>query len=264
MNAVAAVLELLLPTTCAGCGRHDGAETRTRGLCRDCVATLRWATPLAWSLWSPSQAADGGVLRAFAAGTYDGVLRAALLSYKEQGRLCLRRELGGCLAVSVLAAARVTADPDLLLVPVPSAIATQRARGHDPVGGMARIVAQQLRAVGLRTRVCAALRQARAVADQSGLDVTERHANLTGALAVANAAKVCGRRVVVVDDIVTTGATALEAARALTAAGAVVSAVACVAATPRRYPASTKQRPTGTAAGSRPLPDGLRRAAGSG
>jgi predicted amidophosphoribosyltransferase len=238
MNAVAAVLELLLPTTCAGCDRRDGAETRTRGLCPDCVATLRRATPLEWSLRSTHLRGEVGVLRAFASGAYDGVLRAALLGYKEQGRLCLRRELGGCLAVSVLAAARVSADPDLLLVPVPSAVATQRTRGHDPVGGMARIAVQQVRSVGLLTRVSAVLRQARAVADQSGLDVTDRHANLSGALAVTNPANVCRRRVVIVDDIVTTGATALEAARALTAAGAVVSAVACVAATPRRYPAA--------------------------
>jgi predicted amidophosphoribosyltransferase len=103
---------------------------------------------------------------------------------------------------------------------------------------MARVAVQQVRSVGLLTRVSAVLRQARAVADQSGLDVTDRHANLTGALAVTNPANVCGRRVVIVDDIVTTGATALEAARALTAAGPVVSAVACVAATPRRYPAA--------------------------
>ena len=113
MNAVAAVLELLLPTTCAGCDRRDGAETRTRGLCPDCVATLRRATPLEWSLRSTHLRGEVGVLRAFASGAYDGVLRAALLGYKEQGRLCLRRELGGCLAVSVLAAARVSADPDL-------------------------------------------------------------------------------------------------------------------------------------------------------
>jgi predicted amidophosphoribosyltransferase len=145
----------------------------------------------------------------------------------------------------VLAAARFTAPmaaaSSLLLVPVPSAASTQRERGHDPVGGMARMVVRQLRPAGLHLGVAAVLRQRRAVADQAGLDVVARRANLIGALTVANPAKVRGRRVVIVDDIVTTGATALEAARALTVAGALVDAIACVAATPRRYPAATNR-----------------------
>jgi predicted amidophosphoribosyltransferase len=148
------------------------------------------------------------------------------------------------------------AEAGLLLVPVPSAAAAQRERGHDPVGGMAREVVRRLRGAGQQIGVAAALRQARAVADQSGLDATARHANLAGAMTVVNPTSIRGRRVVIVDDIVTTGATAIEAARALTAAGAFVSAVACVAATPRRYPA--RASPSGLP------PDGLRdmRAAG--
>jgi len=242
MNSFAAVLDMVLPSHCAGCDRSDDAQPRVRGLCADCVTTVRQEAPLEWNL--------SREVRAFAAATYDGVVRAILLNYKEHGRLCLRRELGGCLAVSVLAAARSNTGHDLLLVPAPSAVAAQRERGHDPVGTLARTVVSQLRAVGLQIGVVAALRQERAVADQSGLDVVARQANLAGALAVTNAAKVRGRRVVIVDDIVTTGATALEAARALTAAGAVVEAVACVAATPRRFP-------VGTAAGPRPPPDRL-------
>jgi predicted amidophosphoribosyltransferase len=279
MSLVANVLELLLSTRCAGCDLTDDADLRIRGLCPACVATVRGATPLDWFLASAVSAESfesfesfglarsaasvlsppSGVttLRAFAAATYDGVVRTALLNYKEHGRRCLQRELGGCLAVSVLAATRVSpADflptacrpsAGLLLVPVPSAAAAQRERGHDPVGGIARDVVRRLSAAGLPIAIAAVLRQARTVADQSGLDALARHANLTGALTVANPARVRGRRVVVVDDIVTTGATAIEAARALTAAGAVVAAVACVAATPRRYPAraSPSERPFG-------------------
>ncbi|HEY0869934.1 MAG TPA: phosphoribosyltransferase family protein [Acidothermaceae bacterium] len=235
MNSFAAVLDLVLPSNCAGCDRSDDALPRLRGLCVDCVATVRQAAPLEWALSSK--------VRAFAGAAYDGVIRSILLNYKEHGRLCLRRELGGCLTVSVLAAARFSAGRDLLLVPAPSAAAAQRERGHDPVGAMARTVVGQLRAIGIQIGMAAALRQERAVADQSGLDVVARQENLAGALVVTNTAQVRGRRVVVVDDIVTTGATALEAARALTAAGAVVEAVACVAATPRRFPIGSGAAP---------------------
>lgn len=235
MKAVASVLELLLPSRCAGCGRLDDAESRLRGLCPLCVSAVRQSVPMSWEIQVPATRA---VVPAFAAGAYDGVLRAALLDYKERGRLCLRRELAGTLAVSVFGAVG-TDDSSFLLVPVPSAIATRRARGHDPVGAMAATAAGYLRATGRQVEVRAVLRQGRAVADQSGLDVDARHANLGGALAVRRPALVRGRRVVIVDDIVTTGATAAEATRALSDAGAMVTGIACVAATVRRHPVAS-------------------------
>ena len=201
VKAVAAVLELLLPSRCAGCGRLDAAEFRVRGLCPTCVFTVRESVPITWEIVVPG---SGGVVPVFAAGAYDGVIRAALLDYKERGRLCLRRELGGSLAVSVFGAMGGV-DSSLLLVPVPSATATRRARGHDPVGAMAATAAGYLRATGLAVEVRAVLRQGRTVDDQSGLDVDARRANLSGALAVRRPALVRGRRVVIVDDIVTTG-----------------------------------------------------------
>ncbi len=249
MKVVGSVLELLLPSRCAGCGRSDGAEFRLRGLCQPCVAAVRQSVPMSRELAVPGTSNRiPGVVPAFAAGAYDGVIRAALLAYKEGGRLCLRRELGGCLAVSVFAAVG-SDDSPFLLVPVPSATATRRARGHDPVGAMAATAANYLRAVGLEVAVRAELRQRRAVADQSGLDVDARRANLGGALAVRRPALVRGRRVVIVDDIVTTGATAAEAARALTHAGALVIGVACVAATIRRHPAASGNLSGAAAAG---------------
>jgi predicted amidophosphoribosyltransferase len=245
VKAVAAVLELLLPSRCAGCARLDEAELRLRGLCPTCVFEVRQAVPITWEIAVPGA---GGVVPVFAAGAYDGVIRAALLDYKERGRLCLRRELGGSLAVSVFG----VMGPDhsmLLLAPVPSAIATRRARGHDPVGAMATTAAGYLRATGLEVEVQAALRQRRTVDDQSGLGVDARHANISGALAVRRPALVRGRRVVIVDDIVTTGATAAEAARALSHAGAVVIGIACVAATIRRHPAAATDLCGGAIAG---------------
>jgi predicted amidophosphoribosyltransferase len=235
VKAVASVLELLLPSRCGGCGRLDEPELRLRGLCPPCVSAIRQSTPASWDIVIPGTRA---AVPAFAAGAYDGVIRAALLDYKERGRLCLCRELGGSLAVSVFGV--VGRDrSSFVLVPVPSAIATRRARGHDPVGAMAATAAGYLRATGLQVEVRAVLRQRRTVSDQSGLDVDARQANLSGALAVRRPALVQGRRVVIVDDIVTTGATAAEAARALSHAGAVVIGIACVAGTVRRHPSAS-------------------------
>jgi predicted amidophosphoribosyltransferase len=75
------------------------------------------------------------------------------------------------------------------------------------------------------------LAPARAVADQAGLTTRERAANLAGAL---RATGVAGLPVVVVDDVMTTGATLVEAARALAAGGHPVAGAAVVAATRRR------------------------------
>ena len=259
-SGLAAGLDLLLPSRCAGCAGGNGgnggnqAEHRVRGLCARCRDEIRRASPLAWQL----QAAGGvPTLPGFASSAYDGAIRSALLEYKEHGRLCLRFELADSLLVGVLAAAIATgvlsaavttggrtplSQRSLLLVPVPSAVATRRARGHDPVGALATLAARQLRALRVDARAVPALRQGRSVDDQAGLDVLGRWANVAGALAVSRPARVRGRDVIVVDDIVTTGATALEAARALSSAGASVLAVACVAATPRRFRAATPRR----------------------
>jgi hypothetical protein len=100
---------------------------------------------------------------------------------------------------------------------------------------------RQLRSGGLDVEVRRLLRLRAGVADQSGLDAAERAANLAGSMRV-RAGPVRGLlarrgpvRVVVCDDVLTTGSTAREAQRALETAGLDVVRVATVAATPRRF-----------------------------
>src|SRR5690606_19239855 len=89
---------------------------------------------------------------------------------------------------------------------------------------------------GHAARLTPALRLRRAVADQSELDARSRWANLAGAFEVPERRRrvLAERQIVIVDDVLTTGATVADAARAATEAGAVVRAVAVVAATVRQ------------------------------
>ena len=109
----------------------------------------------------------------------------------------------------------------VLLVPVPSSRRAVRARGHDPARRIALAAAGELRRTGTPARVLAVLRQRRAVADQSGLNSRQRLDNLAGALEVAAGGErllAGGGRIVLVDDLMTTGASLTEAARAVRAA----------------------------------------------
>ena len=205
-----ALLDLVLPRDCAAC-RSPG-----RTLCATCLASLD-AAPFAHA---PTPA-PLGMPPVTAAAAYDGVVRELLLAHKERGRTTLVRPLGGMLARAVAAY-----GPGVVLVPVPSARAAVRVRGHDHARRLAAAAGRRG-----RLRSAALLTGARVVADQSGLDAVGRAANLTGALVARR--PLPGLAVVVVDDVVTTGATLTQAARALRAAGADVRGAAVVAATLR-------------------------------
>lgn len=234
---LAALVDLVLPSFCAGCdGGSAGAAGRSP-LCPGCLAAL--GRPA--RRFSPDPCPPG-LPPVWAVAVYAGPVRSALLAHKEEGRLALAGPLGA--AVARAASAGCPAGP-LLLVPVPSAPSAVRRRGHDPTRRLAVSAAARLRAQGLEAGQLPALRQARAVADQAGLGTAARRSNLAGALNVPDRlhAQVRRRPVVLVDDVMTTGATLREAARALRAAGATVTAAAVVAATERRVPSTDIRLP---------------------
>ncbi|MFJ6939529.1 ComF family protein [Streptomyces sp. NPDC101132] len=200
---------LVLPVDCGGCG-----AARTP-LCEACRRALRGARA---RRVRPSPE-PYGLPPVYAAAPYRDAVRAVLLAHKERGALGLAEVLGGALAGAVRAAAPGAGGGPLVLVPVPSARRAVRARGHDPARGIALAAARELRRGGRPARVAAVLGQRRAVADQAGLGARERRANLSGALEVRRGGVrlLAGGQVVLVDDLVTTGASLAEAARAVRA-----------------------------------------------
>lgn len=225
-----AFTDLVLGGRCVGCERPG------RVLCPACRAGLPDEARVAWPRPTPP-----GLAVPWAAAEYDGVPRAMVLAHKERAVLGLRRPLGGLLATAVVAAAAGagtgSAEP-VALVPVPSRPGSDRARGHRPLLDVVRAATRVLRSAGVDAGVAGLLVSRGAVADQAGLGAEERAANLAGSLwcPAARVARLAGRslRVVVCDDVLTTGATAREAQRALEASGIRVHAVAVVAATRRR------------------------------
>lgn len=232
----AAAAELALGSVCAGCEQRPGL------LCPDCRDVLCGPARRASLPSEASEALDAGMPAVVAVADYEGAARAAVLAHKEHGRLGLARPLGDALAISAAAVLEDgcprCGERALCLVPVPSARRTVRSRGHDPLVRAARRAAAVLRRVGHDCAVVPALRQVRAVADQAGLGAAARRANLASALGVRSAGRrlLDGRCILMVDDVVTTGATLREAARALRSEGHAPCGAAVVAATPRRVP----------------------------
>jgi predicted amidophosphoribosyltransferase len=210
---VDALLDLVLPRRCVGCGR-PGAP-----LCHGCVPR------------EPTLRISFDQLTVVAAAAYADALRKALISYKERGRRDLAGALGELLGRAARTALSGRAPPGrVVLVAVPSSRSAAASRGGDHVGRLAHRAAA---VAGVRV-AADVLGLTRAVRDSAGLGVAARASNLHGAF-VARPAP-AGVAALIVDDIVTTGATLREARRALSCSGWPVVGAAVVAATPRQLP----------------------------
>jgi predicted amidophosphoribosyltransferase len=193
-----AVVDFLFPAVCASCDAYGS------GLCAACFHPVG---PLPFAL---------GALPCVALGTYDGALRAAVLALKS-GRRDVAQALGTLLVPLVRAAPAVDA-----LVPVPTGAARRRARGFDQGALLAGIAGRES---GIA--VVTALRKARGRA-QHGRSRAER-LTAAGCFACAPASLSPGARVLLVDDVATTGASLRDCAGALAAAGIRVAGAVVVA-----------------------------------
>lgn len=254
--------DLVLPRECGGCLRA-GADWCPR--CARALRRLAFVPPGAGSAdaptadpartpgrgggtapggggpWVVPHPAPEGMPPVYAWGIYADPLRAAVSAWKDAGRRDLVPVLLPLLREALDGALSGAEWPEgvALVVPAPSSRRSVRQRGDTPMVGLCEAAVTALggpRRPGRPVlRVAPALRHVRRVEDQSGLGTAERRGNLARALEVDPrwGEVVRGRRCVLVDDVVTTGATLAEAARALRSAGALGVVGAAMAATQR-------------------------------
>ena len=244
-RAACALLDVLFPRRCAGCGEvipePDGSQ-----VCRRCERNLprikgdacgRCGLPLGpfasdhdgkWCAGCENLP-FAGFRCAVAFGTYDGVLRRAIRQFKYRRRPHLVRELGRLVASR---ARDEFGDPEdarpEIVIPVPLHRNRRKSRGFDQAELLARPVAGELGAplgLGVMARVV----DTPTLTKQSR---EERAETVKGAFEVRRPGEVEGKRVLLVDDVMTTGATCSECARVLKKAGAKVILVCVLARTP--------------------------------
>lgn len=201
-------LAVILPVTCVGCGRRD------RAVCAGCRGAL---SPAARLVERPRLGA------AWAALEYSGAVATAIGAFKDGGRTDAAATLARALGAAIEAALAGWPSGSVEVCTVPSTPAAMRSRGYAPVE---LLLARR----GIRSSRVLAL--ARARSDQAGLDADARRANAEGGLRARR--PLSGRRYLLVDDVLTTGSTLVEARRALAAAGGSVAAIAVLAETPLR------------------------------
>jgi ComF family protein len=169
--------------------------------------------------------------RAAAYGLYQGRMKDAIHAFKYDRLHPAARGLGRMLASAILQLAH-EAPAEMLVVPVPLHRAKHAQRGFNQARALAkealRFLAKSHPAWRL-TLASSALMRLRATESQAGLTPRQRRLNLRGAFSVTDPAAVDGKHILLIDDIMTTGATARAAAQALTRAGAASVWVATLA-----------------------------------
>jgi predicted amidophosphoribosyltransferase len=186
-------------------------------LARQCLGCDRTGSPLCWECWNlvtgSARKLDHDSLHLTVGTDYAGIGRALVLAHKRSLQRALARPLGQLLASAIRELDGI--GPRLTLIPMPPHRAALRARGQDTVAAITHQAQAELRRRGWIISTASALRFAQDVDSLAGMNRRERMAHMAGALTAQSGR---GVECVVVDDVVTTGATMRAAATALLAA----------------------------------------------
>ena len=212
MQAWRELFNLLVPSTCISCKKVGWS------LCQDCQQLLELSI-------RPVHREN---LHGFCLTSYSPAVASQIAEFKEQGVT----ELAALWFQNIDTSALCEEFHFNYLVPLPSSSASTRERGFSPADEVAKALRLRMQMQNSRVANVSVLRvltRDTDVVDQASLPVGQRWLNLAEKISVRR--NLNGRRVLLVDDIVTTGASLLEAARALERAGAIVVGFFCFAET---------------------------------
>ena len=231
-----ALLDMLFSRTCEGCGASMAEEPGS--ICWDCRADVktvqvpfceRCGDPVAGEVSGPFECAgchklEPAVAWARSAVRYDGVAKACLRRFKYNAGVWLLDDLTGWLLALWRTCPDSVRTADFI-TGVPLHLKRERERGYNQAALLGEGLARRI-GIPFRSRV---LWRRQATGSQTHLTAAQRVHNVRGVFSVPRASQVCGAKIVLVDDVMTTGATVNECARALKAAGAASVMVLTVA-----------------------------------
>jgi ComF family protein len=210
-------LDMIFPPRCGACGRWGAF------ICEDCEAELVPCHPprclRCWRQLNADETCErcpleGQSLAAIrAAFVYEGVARKLVHGLKYRGLTAL----AGPLAMLMTRSASGTAIDADLIVPVPLAPARERSRGHNQAAELARVVSSE---AGLEYDNRSLRRRGHAPPQAHAADADQRRQNVHEVFVVQAPERIAGARVLLIDDVTTTGATLCACADALLGAGA--------------------------------------------
>ncbi|MBI3987302.1 MAG: ComF family protein [Lentisphaerae bacterium] len=221
-----AFMDMLYPRACVGCGEAAGDDFHY--LCWNCMAGIQWIRdPYCFLCGDPCYGMIHGqyvcslcrkALPSFdmarSAASFAGALKTMIHDFKYNGASWLRQDLSSLLAACVRTH-WPDSDIDALLW-VPLYPTKERERTYN----QAMLLAMELAGLLHKPLAGRCLRRIQPTATQTHLTASRRKANVHAAFEVAGGARIAGRRLLLVDDVMTTGATVNECARTLKQAGA--------------------------------------------
>lgn len=223
-DALRPVVDFMYPPRCPACGENIGAQT---GLCLACWSSLR--TP-------EDEPPAGATVRVAAAATYCDLSRKLILAFKHGGKIALAP-----LLARLIAAQLGEPQPLRLIIPVPLHPMRLWRRGYN----QSALLGRELERLGHGRLLVDGLRRVRATPSLDKRSRSERAALLAGAIRFhpRRLPVLRGADVLLVDDVLTSGATTAECASALRQAGAASVTIACFAKVTAGRPEHRSDRP---------------------
>lgn len=228
-NLLNGVLDVVYPRICLACKRRRADKHNSNILCGHCAGAIEFSLPpfchccgrhleprdLHKDLCAPCRRAGPAFDRAYSACAYQGVIRELIHEFKYNGKDYLGKYLSSFMTGFIDAYGVPVSDMDYI-IPVPLHASRLREREFNQAHLLARAIADRFD----KPVVADTLRRRRPTRMQATLDTGARRENMRGSFTAAQGCSLNGRRVLLIDDVLTSGATASDAARALKAAGA--------------------------------------------